>query len=261
MLTPFCNALGQRRRPEILRNLRVIAIGQWTLTQDTIHSEGTVVRGVRSGKLHFSTDLREGSSPAPGTPLASRTAESKEFRNAFESTRVRGARHRLYRGGGRRRLSGDAAEHGSGAGIGAGSSPPATVAAAAVARRPRWLRRQPSRSRQRRSSASAQPAAARSSTAPVSRRERARRSAEPSRDLRARRRDRPAGRDASRGRNSAARGQQPRRAPPPATTPAVDDDRAAPHRRPREQRRAGTGRARPSRRSARSKSSSCPPTR
>ena len=57
----------------------------------------------------------------PGTPLAFQSAGSKEFSNAFESTRVRRVGCCLHRGGGRWRLPRHAAEHHSDASVGSDS--------------------------------------------------------------------------------------------------------------------------------------------
>ena len=104
--------------------------------QDTFIRKGQSCSLRQSGKLPFSTDLQESAGAGGGyAACLSVSSGPRSYRHAFESTRVRGARPCLHRRGGRRRLSGDATEHGAGADRGAvaasraasPSAPPSTT--------------------------------------------------------------------------------------------------------------------------------------
>src|SRR3954453_5675985 len=110
--------IRQRGGGEILRNSLVPHGRDWTRSRTPFIRKGQSAAADDLVSFGFARTYGSAPVPGPGTPLASRSVGSKEFGNAFESTRVCGVGDRVHRRGSRRRLSRHTSEHRADAGVG-----------------------------------------------------------------------------------------------------------------------------------------------
>src|SRR3954469_2516469 len=110
--------IRQRGGTKILRNSPGRGGNDWTRSRTPFIRKGQSSSTGDLVSFVFARTYRSAPIPGPGTPLASRSIGSKEFGNAFESTRVCGVGNRVHGCSSGRRLSRHAAEHRADAGLG-----------------------------------------------------------------------------------------------------------------------------------------------